>query len=78
MDDLHWFFRGFYTKRVAGVHKLSEVGDMLLLYAPFSVRRAETLCEKKNLQKVSACDSDCMYLIALAPSRHRTQTVSDL
>jgi hypothetical protein len=25
----HWFFRGFYTKRVAGVHKLSEVGDML-------------------------------------------------
>jgi hypothetical protein len=29
MDDLHWFFRGFYTKRVAGVQKLSEVGDML-------------------------------------------------
>jgi hypothetical protein len=27
--DLHWFFRGFYTKRVAGVQKLSEVGDML-------------------------------------------------
>jgi hypothetical protein len=29
MDDLHWFLRGFYTKRVAGVQKLSEVGDML-------------------------------------------------
>jgi hypothetical protein len=29
MDDLYWFFRGFYTKRVAGIQKLSEVGDML-------------------------------------------------
>jgi hypothetical protein len=29
MDDLHWFFRGFYAKRVVGVQKLSEVGDML-------------------------------------------------
>jgi hypothetical protein len=29
MDDLHWFFCGFYTKRVAGIQKLSEVGDML-------------------------------------------------
>jgi hypothetical protein len=29
MDDLHWFFRGFYTKRVAGVQKLPEVGDLL-------------------------------------------------
>jgi hypothetical protein len=29
MDDLHWFFRGFYTKRVVGVQKLSEVGNML-------------------------------------------------
>jgi hypothetical protein len=29
MDDLHWFFRGFYTKHVAGVQNLSEVGDML-------------------------------------------------
>jgi hypothetical protein len=28
-DDLQWFFRGFYTKRVAGVQKLSEVGEML-------------------------------------------------
>jgi hypothetical protein len=29
MDDLHWFVRGFYTRRVAGVQKLSEVGHML-------------------------------------------------
>jgi hypothetical protein len=29
MDDLHWFVSGFYTKRVAGIQKLSEVGDML-------------------------------------------------
>jgi hypothetical protein len=29
MDDLHWFFRGFHTKRDAGVQKLSEVGDSL-------------------------------------------------
>jgi hypothetical protein len=29
MDDLHWFVRGFYTKLVAGVEQLSEVGDML-------------------------------------------------
>jgi hypothetical protein len=29
MDDLHWFFRGTYTNRVAGVQKLSEVGDSL-------------------------------------------------
>jgi hypothetical protein len=57
MDDLHWFFRGFYTKRVAGVQKLSEVGDML--YAQFSVRRAETFSVRKkwrrsNLKKVSS------------------------
>jgi hypothetical protein len=31
MDDLHWFFRVFHTKRVAGVQKLSEVGDSLKL-----------------------------------------------
>jgi hypothetical protein len=24
MDDLHWFFRGFHTKRVADVQKLSD------------------------------------------------------
>jgi hypothetical protein len=29
MDNLHWFFRGFHTKRVAGVQKLCEVGDSL-------------------------------------------------
>jgi hypothetical protein len=29
MDDLHWFFHGFQTRRVAGVQKLSEVGDSL-------------------------------------------------
>jgi hypothetical protein len=29
MDDLHWFVRGFYTRSVVGVQKLSEVGDML-------------------------------------------------
>jgi hypothetical protein len=29
MDDLHWFFRGFHTKRVSGVQKLSVVGDSL-------------------------------------------------
>jgi hypothetical protein len=29
MDDLHSFFRGFRTKRVAGIQKLSEVGDSL-------------------------------------------------
>jgi hypothetical protein len=28
-DDLHWFFSVFHTKRVAGVQKLSEVGDSL-------------------------------------------------
>jgi hypothetical protein len=32
MDDLHWFFRGFYTKHVAGIQKLSEVGDMFYCY----------------------------------------------
>jgi hypothetical protein len=29
MDDLHLFFRGFHTKRVAGVQKPSEVVDAL-------------------------------------------------
>jgi hypothetical protein len=29
MYDLHWFFCGFHTKRVAGIQKLSEVGDLL-------------------------------------------------
>jgi hypothetical protein len=31
MDDLHWFFRGFHTKRVAGIQKLSDVGDSLIV-----------------------------------------------
>jgi hypothetical protein len=25
MDDLHWFFRGFYIKRVAGVQKMVAI-----------------------------------------------------
>jgi uncharacterized protein YxjI len=52
MDDLHWFVRGFYTKRVAGVQKLSEVGDMLTVIRSvlqFSVRRAETFSVRKKM-----------------------------
>jgi hypothetical protein len=47
MDDLHWFFRGFYTKCVAGIQKLSEVGDMLTVIR--SVRRAETFSVRKKM-----------------------------
>jgi hypothetical protein len=44
MDDLYWFFCGFHTKRVAGVHKLSEVGDSLTVMHP-------VLCEKKKWRR---------------------------
>jgi hypothetical protein len=52
LDDLHWFLDfGFYTKRVAGVQKLSEVGDMLVTVIR-SVRRAETFSVRKKMAAI--------------------------
>jgi hypothetical protein len=53
MDDLHWFFRGFYTKRVAGVQKLSEVGDMLtVIRSVLCIRRAETISVRTKIAAI--------------------------
>jgi hypothetical protein len=54
MDDLHWFVCGFYTKRVAGIQKLSEVGDMLTVIRSVLdfVRRAETFSVRKKMAAI--------------------------
>jgi hypothetical protein len=59
MDDLHWFLRGFYAKRVASVQKLSEVGDMLnctfsSLCGVLKLLVWERKWRRSNLKKVSS------------------------
>jgi hypothetical protein len=45
-------FRGFHTKRVAGVQKLSEVVIRWQLCAQFSVRHAETFSVRKKMAAI--------------------------
>jgi hypothetical protein len=53
MDDLLWFFRGFYTKRVAGVQKLSEVVICYTLSSLYGVLKRKKW-RRSNLKKVSS------------------------
>jgi hypothetical protein len=52
MDDLHWFFSGFHTKRVAGGQKLSEVGDSLTVMPSVLCTACLTISVRKKMAAI--------------------------